>query len=236
VTTSTAIPFICSRCGTHFGQNGIIFNGDFTGVELGQGHLNANARCPRCGTWNKPALPDGKYNIRNGRWEFIRQATRDILSEQRTADEIRRLAEVVREATAKGSDVEQVASTIEKDMSFGQLAETIRKANSEHPPGWGTAIFGIILSIISIAFPYIMSAISSPTTAPNTPPSAVTRLSPEQIDQIARQVARDVEGGQHGRSALKVGRNEPCMCGSGVKYKKCCGEPAKRAAGGDRHK
>ncbi len=26
-----------------------------------------------------------------------------------------------------------------------------------------------------------------------------------------------------GRSALKVGRNDPCPCGSGKKYKKCCG-------------
>ena len=25
-------------------------------------------------------------------------------------------------------------------------------------------------------------------------------------------------------AAKKVGRNEPCICGSGRKYKKCCGE------------
>jgi preprotein translocase subunit SecA len=25
------------------------------------------------------------------------------------------------------------------------------------------------------------------------------------------------------REAAKVGRNEPCPCGSGKKYKKCCG-------------
>ncbi|MBQ7822482.1 MAG: SEC-C domain-containing protein, partial [Clostridia bacterium] len=25
------------------------------------------------------------------------------------------------------------------------------------------------------------------------------------------------------RSAAKVGRNDPCPCGSGKKYKKCCG-------------
>jgi uncharacterized protein YecA (UPF0149 family) len=25
------------------------------------------------------------------------------------------------------------------------------------------------------------------------------------------------------REAPKVGRNEPCPCGSGKKYKKCCG-------------
>ena len=27
-------------------------------------------------------------------------------------------------------------------------------------------------------------------------------------------------------SAGRVGRNEPCPCGSGKKYKKCCGKPA----------
>ncbi len=27
--------------------------------------------------------------------------------------------------------------------------------------------------------------------------------------------------------APKVGRNDPCPCGSGKKYKKCCGDPAK---------
>ena len=27
--------------------------------------------------------------------------------------------------------------------------------------------------------------------------------------------------------APKIGRNEPCPCGSGKKYKKCCGSPTK---------
>ena len=25
-------------------------------------------------------------------------------------------------------------------------------------------------------------------------------------------------------SVTKVGRNDPCVCGSGKKYKKCCGQ------------
>jgi uncharacterized protein len=29
--------------------------------------------------------------------------------------------------------------------------------------------------------------------------------------------------GPHRRSSAKVGRNDPCPCGSGKKYKKCCG-------------
>ena len=26
------------------------------------------------------------------------------------------------------------------------------------------------------------------------------------------------------KTGLKIGRNDPCPCGSGLKYKKCCGE------------
>ncbi|NBC14099.1 MAG: hypothetical protein GVY09_12290, partial [Gammaproteobacteria bacterium] len=28
------------------------------------------------------------------------------------------------------------------------------------------------------------------------------------------------------RATAKVGRNDPCPCGSGKKYKKCCGAPS----------
>jgi SEC-C motif len=234
VTTTTAVPFICNRCGTHFGQNGVVFKGDFSGVTLGQGHLNVTSQCPRCGAMNKPALPDGQYNIRGGRWELARRVTRDILSQPRTAEEIRRLAEVAREARANGGNDEQIATAIENNTSFGSLAETIRKVNREHPPGWGAYVLSIILSVIGIAFPYIMSAINSPTVAPSVPPPAVTGLSPDQIDRIARQVAQDLEG-QQSRPVGKANRNEPCTCGSGVKYKKCCGDPAKRSTGADRH-
>ncbi|CAN5530524.1 YecA family protein [soil metagenome] len=32
-----------------------------------------------------------------------------------------------------------------------------------------------------------------------------------------------LENDPHGPSSAKVGRNDPCTCGSGKKYKKCCG-------------
>jgi uncharacterized protein len=33
------------------------------------------------------------------------------------------------------------------------------------------------------------------------------------------------ESTTHRRLAPKVGRNDPCPCGSGKKYKQCCGKP-----------
>ena len=53
--------------------------------------------------------------------------------------------------------------------------------------------------------------------------------------QVANPIGEGFEGGKKGdkkvvvkpvRSA-KVGRNDPCPCGSGKKYKSCCGDPAK---------
>jgi uncharacterized protein len=38
-----------------------------------------------------------------------------------------------------------------------------------------------------------------------------------------RQVSPDTHRSEPRRTAPKVGRNDPCPCGSGKKYKKCCG-------------
>lgn len=42
-----------------------------------------------------------------------------------------------------------------------------------------------------------------------------------------RQMFPDFTGGQstYRRTGPKIGRNDPCPCGSGKKYKRCCGEP-----------
>jgi SEC-C motif-containing protein len=64
------------------------------------------------------------------------------------------------------------------------------------------------------------------------PPSRYRKFGPDQIQQ-----AVDQEWGHFGRSyredevdpagSPKVGRNDPCLCGSGVKYKRCCGRVSK---------
>lgn len=40
----------------------------------------------------------------------------------------------------------------------------------------------------------------------------------------ARQLAKVNKGTPLVRISKKVGRNEPCVCGSGKKYKRCCGK------------
>lgn len=42
----------------------------------------------------------------------------------------------------------------------------------------------------------------------------------------ARAAVRGILGSDDDKPFKKVGRNEPCPCDSGLKYKKCCGNPA----------
>jgi len=42
---------------------------------------------------------------------------------------------------------------------------------------------------------------------------------------LTRRTPPDAEVGTYVRPGPKVGRNDPCPCGSGKKHKKCCGRP-----------
>ena len=62
----------------------------------------------------------------------------------------------------------------------------------------------------------------------------VTKLIPASVVAIAaywrgnraKQISMPLMGGRiprPGQTSYKLGRNEPCLCGSGKKFKKCCG-------------
>lgn len=49
---------------------------------------------------------------------------------------------------------------------------------------------------------------------------------------LATNSAIDRQLNERARRGRKIGRNEPCFCGSGVKFKKCCGKAKPRPHGG----
>ena len=42
---------------------------------------------------------------------------------------------------------------------------------------------------------------------------------------VERHISKNLSGHTAGVGQKKIGRNDPCPCGSGKKYKKCCGKP-----------
>jgi preprotein translocase subunit SecA len=49
------------------------------------------------------------------------------------------------------------------------------------------------------------------------------RLAKSVVENNQQKEGRDVVGAASAKHSDKVGRNDPCPCGSGLKYKKCCG-------------
>ena len=81
------------------------------------------------------------------------------------------------------------------------------------------------------------AAQSAPPASPSAPPipRGLQQFSPEEIERRQRRQqqqmqfqagATPVEPPKPTRAAAKVGRNDPCPCGSGKKYKKCHGVAA----------
>ena len=64
------------------------------------------------------------------------------------------------------------------------------------------------------------SAFGGTTTGTGTTPA---RSGPSQGSDIVSEAAAAVEKAKPVRVGPKVGRNDPCPCGSGKKYKHCCG-------------
>jgi preprotein translocase subunit SecA len=54
--------------------------------------------------------------------------------------------------------------------------------------------------------------------------AAPARRAPSQGSDLVSEAAAAVEKAKPVRAGPKVGRNDPCPCGSGKKYKHCCGK------------
>jgi len=46
---------------------------------------------------------------------------------------------------------------------------------------------------------------------------------PWKQDDSLEQLSKTSKVGPHMRAGMKIGRNDPCRCGSRLKFKKCCG-------------
>jgi len=57
------------------------------------------------------------------------------------------------------------------------------------------------------------------------PPPRYRKFGADQIQQALDKSYREDEPDPE--SSRKVGRNDPCPCGSGVKFKRCCGRTSK---------
>ncbi len=208
------IPAVCNNCGSFY-PSGTGFDAGNTGVTvtLTVPTRPASRPCPVCG---------GNGRRLGGAWDIVENTIRLLEGPERTVSELERLAGILREAQERGANLEEVRSSVERE--FPGWGQQLAKLLVPKTPSDLAAYLMLILMVIQMASQakqtdgpvhieadQVINNITVQTPAPPTPPPTTT---------TNRGINPSSE--QYG-TGRRVGRNDPCPCGSGLKYKRCHG-------------
>lgn len=201
------MPVICDSCGTRFAQSNIFGgSGIVTLKDVGVGP------CPSCGGMGR--VPDGTY-------QFNDDTIRLLQGPQRTKNELARFADILRGILGNDATLDDGVATVRHEIpDLAPLVEEIRKTrNADWQKFWLRAILSVVLTLLA----------SQSIQAKNIDFNAAINQTVEQHNYYSQQVQPRMEQTPTNlpRQVHKVGRNEPCPCGSEKKYKKCHGDPAR---------
>jgi uncharacterized protein YecA (UPF0149 family) len=151
-------------------------------------------------------VPDGVFN-------FVGNTIEILSAPKRTVDELSRLAEILREAQEKKRSLEEVAETIRKEVpELAGLADLLPNNRAE--------LYAFLALIVAVIALLTQGSESGSNTTNITVNQTINQVFVE-TDKAAKP--KENTGPQAKQATPKVGRNDPCPCGSGKKYKKCCG-------------
>jgi len=158
------------------------------------------APCPGCG--KEGYIPDGVES-------FAQHLMEELSAPERSISEIERLSAIF-------------VAALQKEAAFTHIDETIRESIPPlapvadllpTPPAERYAFIALALKAI-VLFITELGQSDEPTVAVDQVLNAVYEEEAAPPSQVAAKPLTE-EG-------AKVGRNDPCPCGSGKKYKKCC--------------
>jgi uncharacterized protein YecA (UPF0149 family) len=188
------LPAFCDTCGTAFSSG--IFVENSTNISFSG---NKSGPCPQCGGMGH--VPDGVFN-------FIGSTIEILSAPERTISELLSLARLLREARAKTETKEQVASIIQKELPALSLLAKILPENKSELYGF----LGLVIAAIALY-----------TQSPEKQPVQTIVNITQVVETIVVEAPQTRSVAAKSVQTPKQGRNEPCNCGSGSKYKKCCG-------------
>ncbi len=150
--------------------------------------------CPACG--GKGHIPDGIFN-------FIGSTIEILSAPDKTIAELKLLARILGAARANEETRDQVIARVESEVpSFSKLAKLLPENRSE--------LYGFLA--------VVLAALQLFTQTLQPPSINITNVVQQVIVEPQHAQPADIP-----KAAKKLGRNGPCSCGSGIKYKKCCG-------------
>lgn len=196
------IPAFCKKCE-------YVFESNFIG-SMGKGstaHLSGcSVSCPKCGGIAK--LLDGVYKSVDGALE--------IFVENQSVEDLKKILSILEYAKKHELDREEIVDKIKKEApELSKLSDVLPKTRIE--------LYTFLMLIIMFIGQLI--ALSRRDLSKNE----LTQHFESVVNQYylnkeEKSVTQKVTIQEKDSNNFKVGRNAPCPCGSGKKYKKCCGK------------
>lgn len=147
-------------------------------------------------------IPDGVYNFIGNTIEFLSGPKRSI-------NELEQLAALLHRARTSNVSTDALAREI--DESIPELASI-----KDWLPKTRTELYAFIALLLS-ALTLIISQFQS-----GEPSKVEVNTVINNVYQQAQETQASPSSEKREKQKVKVGRNEPCPCGSGKKFKKCC--------------
>ncbi len=188
------VPAFCDDCGAIFSSGIVAENAlhiQFSNCRSGP--------CPNCGGMGH--VPDGIFNFIGNAIEFLSGPTR-------SADELQKLATLLKNVQKEQISLEEFSTTVSNELSeLGPITKLLTENRND------------LYQIIIILLMLIQILLSGNLFKKDS-------FSGNERDQLIWQA---VEKSYSKKKVdtypnKEVGRNEPCYCGSGIKYKKCHGK------------
>ncbi len=167
--------------------------------------------CPECGTAGR---------ILAGTFDFTENTVKLLQGPERTVTELERLREILRVAQESGASPEEVGSTVQQE--FPDWGPALAKLLVPKTP----ADFYALLAVILMALEMILGDKQTGQTTNIEADTVINNLTVQEAPPVPgqSQVAPTVNPAY----GNKTGRNEPCPCGSGEKFKRCHGRPGEK--------
>lgn len=205
-------PALCDSCGNVFSANIIGGFGSATIIMKGN-----QTNCPNCGKMAR---------ILDGTYELVNNFIKILSSPQRSYEELKSFSEILQEAKKNDISIDEiVAETNTRTPGLSSLVDLLPK-NREEKRSDLQFLFGILLTIILFILPHMLDDKTDANQTVNTEQVINTTINNYYGDS-----KKQINPGENVRRNVnppvvkeKIGRNEKCPCGSGMKYKKCHGK------------
>lgn len=214
--TQNFIPASCSNCGAIFKSRLISVGGNISSLKL-SGNIET---CPYCGGMANTA--EGVFNITNN-------ILKVVSSPKVTKQMLQKFNSLVRNAYYnENKDISTlIKESKEISPALGKLVET-GSNNGIYVKSFLFLLMFILSSCnidvkvnLNLDINQLVDQMSDTNPAQITSESSnsLTKLAKVNIQSQVKDTSQTISTSQK-----KIGRNTPCPCGSGKKYKKCCGQ------------